>query len=839
MALVFDNRPQTVDFQLSLVFPKANTVAFALPADTVVATIAETQRGVDADTADTADIADTGAKYELTLWHWNVLNKYGFYNDSFQVTVTDNDNHMHTFDVDIGTLIALHLSGVGQVTVPNTVTYSFDIVHQNQLSNILEYQNQINLSVAHALIDEKEDIDPDADIDSLLVSDVSTRGSREPSSTPITSSPSTTSLSKSRTLGRYLKPKLFGTRSFSATEESLPIADDTVGYLIIQIESARNLPPFRKSTRLGYDMDPFVTCSFSKQIYKTSRCNHTLNPSWRNQYINLRISKYVGDLDFPVRFRIFDHDYITSNDAVCQGDMSIKEFLTTSGVEWIYKSIPLTLAPKALNRKLSRRSMPLAQPSLDIKYKYVPIETLSVFTAFNPREERCPHCGAYDKSNTSAHKHLSMCTSGIKPSYFIQKLYTTQSNASRGWYTKMLAHVVYGKLKLGKNNAHILVQDRDTGLIYEEKMSAWVKLGIRLIYKARKHKGQKIRKLLRSMSIKQGIRYDSEKSRDKIEDFVKFFGLDMSQCLEHDISRYRTFNDFFTRRLSPDARPIEGEDRGNEIVSLMADARTIVFDSVSEAQKVWIKGRGFTIEKLLGVKTLKSEYSVMIQRLAPQDYHRIHCPLQGVIKAVRHIHGEYYTVNPMAIRSTLDVFCENVRTVVTIATQEYGDVEIIFVGAMMVGSIIVSVELNQTVFKGQELGYFKFGGSTVVMLVNSKLVEWDGDLRNNSLKGLETLCRVGMSGGHGRGKACFERNKKTVNQGVMRAIERQVTGNRLIMDADDVPMWDVRELSLLDGVSDTDSELDDDVSVAPNDSDAVLEINPVDTITSSAQSLVL
>lgn len=323
------------------------------------------------------------------------------------------------------------------------------------------------------------------------------------------------------------------------------------------------------------------------------------------------------------------------------------------------------------------------------------------------------------------------------------------------------------------------------------------------------------------MSIKQGVRYDSYKSRDKIEDFVKFFGLNLNECLIRDIKQYKTFNDFFTRRLKRNARPIEGEERGNEIVSLMADARTIVFNSIPDAQKIWIKGRGFTVEKLLGVKSINVAYSLIIQRLAPQDYHRVHCPLNGVIKSIRHIHGEYYTVNPMAIRSTLDVFCENVRTIVTISTPEYGDVEIILVGAMMVGSIIINVKLDQKVLKGEELGYFKFGGSTVVMLIDSTLSEWDGDLMNNSTKGLETLCRVGMSCGHKIGIEGFVRSKKVVDEGTMREIERQVTGNRLIQDIDDGPMWDVRELSLLDGVSDSDVDSDVDESELLDDNSEI------------------
>lgn len=109
------------------------------------------------------------------------------------------------------------------------------------------------------------------------------------------------------------------------------------------------------------------------------------------------------------------------------------------------------------------------------------------------------------------------------------------------------------------------------------------------------------------------------------------------------------FNQFFYRKLKPEARPIESPDDPFRLVSA-ADCRLMVFKSVSEATRLWIKGRDFSIQKLLG-DSYKADWarydggSVAIFRLAPQDYHRFHSAVDGKIGKMEYISGEYYTVN--------------------------------------------------------------------------------------------------------------------------------------------------------------------------------------------------
>jgi len=103
------------------------------------------------------------------------------------------------------------------------------------------------------------------------------------------------------------------------------------------------------------------------------------------------------------------------------------------------------------------------------------------------------------------------------------------------------------------------------------------------------------------------------------------------------------------------------------------------------------------------------------------------------------IEGEYYTVNPMAIRSTLDVYGENIRVVVPIDSVAHGRVMVICVGAMMVGSTVITRRTGENVRRAEELGYFKFGGSTILILFEEGRMKFDDDLVDNSNGALETL----------------------------------------------------------------------------------------------------
>lgn len=426
--------------------------------------------------------------------------------------------------------------------------------------------------------------------------------------------------------------------------------------------------------------------------------------------------------------------------------------------------------------------------------------------------DRCPICTQKRFSKTDdldIVTHVAICAS--KDWSIVNKLlvssYVTPEVASRRWYSKFLIKLTYGKYQLGGNSANILVQDRSTGMVLEEKMNVTVRLGIRLLYKGLdKAKSKRVRALLKKMSIKQGIKFDHPSLRKDIESFIRFHKLNMSECLVSDVSQFATFNEFFYRKLKPGARPVEAPEDDRVVVS-PADCRCTTFTSVDDATKLWIKGRNFSVAKLFNGNFNNLENSdlykpgacsVGIFRLAPQDYHRFHSPVTGTVGKMKYIEGEYYTVNPMAIRSDLDVYGENVRVIVPIVTEHFGTIILVAVGAMMVGSTVITVKEGQQIKRGDEVGYFKFGGSTVLLLFEKSKFKFDSDLVDNSKLCVETLVRVGQSIGHTpdveeykREHIEFSEQPKDFKLNLIRAI----TGGDLSNDAE-LDSWESKNLKI-------------------------------------------
>ena len=253
-----------------------------------------------------------------------------------------------------------------------------------------------------------------------------------------------------------------------------------------------------------------------------------------------------------------------------------------------------------------------------------------------------------------------------------------------------------------------------------------------------------VRNLLKSLSIKQGRKFDDPASAGEIRGFINFHQLDMSEVLL-PTEAFKNFNEFFYRELKPGARPASAPNNP-KIITSPADCRTVVFDRIDDATKIWVKGREFSVARLLG-DTYPDDAkrfvggSLGVFRLAPQDYHRFHIPVDGVLGEPKLIEGEYYTVNPMAIRSALDVYGENIRVIVPIDSKAHGRVMVICVGAMMVGSTVITRKAGEKVARAEELGYFKFGGSTVLLIFEPGVMKFDADIADNSRDAVETLVR--------------------------------------------------------------------------------------------------
>jgi len=263
-----------------------------------------------------------------------------------------------------------------------------------------------------------------------------------------------------------------------------------------------------------------------------------------------------------------------------------------------------------------------------------------------------------------------------------------------------------------------------------------------------------IRKRLKSENIHSEHRYNKYASARKIGPFVDFFDIDMKDFVIDNPQLYATFNEFFIREVKSDKRPIAAPDDDSVIVSA-ADCRLTVFDTVRDAHRLFIKGKSFSLDNLLSknldpsqnekadkmLHWVSENCSMVNFRLSPMDYHRFHSPVSGTVASMYHIGGEYYTTEPMALESDVDILGENSRSVVSIETENRGNVIFIPIGAEAVGKITLTVQEGDVVQKGQVIGYFDYGGSDIVAIFE-RSVEWDADVRERSYQGIETLLHV-------------------------------------------------------------------------------------------------
>ncbi|SCA55550.1 Phosphatidylserine decarboxylase proenzyme 1 [Candidatus Terasakiella magnetica] len=289
------------------------------------------------------------------------------------------------------------------------------------------------------------------------------------------------------------------------------------------------------------------------------------------------------------------------------------------------------------------------------------------------------------------------------------------------------------------NPTPITVIDRETGTSFKEVVlgEKW----IRWAYQD-SNSGLVEKLLFRSSAISKlmGWWYDSSFSKGKIQAAIDELSIDESEFAAPKES-FASFNDFFIRHLKPEARPFSTDDK---IIASPADGRVLVFPKLDKDVFVPVKGYPFSIEKMLpGISERFKDGALAIVRLCPADYHRYHFPCAGHITQTKDLDGALHSVNPIALGSGPDVFGDNKRSYTLIETANIGTYCFIEVGAFGVGSI-VNTCTSGDVSKMDEKGYFKFGGSTVVVVFEKDQIQFSDDLVQNSAQGRETLVKVGQ-----------------------------------------------------------------------------------------------
>lgn len=397
----------------------------------------------------------------------------------------------------------------------------------------------------------------------------------------------------------------------------------------------------------------------------------------------------------------------------------------------------------------------------------VSMDELAVHLAAQQERESlissCPVCGEnlgkFDRLNGMI--HLTLCFDEGNGNQTLTGGFLTDKQASYGWMFKLSEWVHFSSYDVGLNSgssaSHIVVYDRRSKRLVEEIIAGKIILSMRAIYQSKVglaliDSGAK--DLLQKMSEKQGKRMNSPESAKDIPKFLEVFKDQIKlDEVKYPIEQFKTFNEFFTRELKPGARPIASEEH-EEVAVCAADSRLMAFNSIDDSLRFWIKGRKFSVGGLLGNAESLGNFRngcLVIFRLAPQDYHRFHFPVSGTIEEFFDIPGCLYTVNPIAVNSKYcNVFTENKRVVALISTPKFGKVAFVAIGATMVGSIKFLRKKGEDVKKGEEFGYFAFGGSTVICVFEKDVIQIDEDLLANSERSLETLVSVGMTLGISR-----------------------------------------------------------------------------------------
>ncbi|WP_425802851.1 phosphatidylserine decarboxylase [Desulfitobacterium sp. Sab5] len=231
-------------------------------------------------------------------------------------------------------------------------------------------------------------------------------------------------------------------------------------------------------------------------------------------------------------------------------------------------------------------------------------------------------------------------------------------------------------------------------------------------------------------------------SKKKVNPFIRNFNIDMS-ITEKEIKDYLSFNDFFYRKLKPSARTIAADP--TSLISL-GDGRVFAYENIDLDRLVQVKGFTYSLRELIKNDPIAEKYSkgtCLILRLCPTDYHRFHFIDSGICEATTKIKGAYYSVNPVALQKVQKLFCENKREWSIFHSDHFGDVLYIEVGATCVGSIIQTYAPQKRVNRGDEKGYFKYGGSTVILFFEPNKVKIDDDIAEQTQLGYESYVLLG------------------------------------------------------------------------------------------------
>ncbi|MBC7428076.1 MAG: phosphatidylserine decarboxylase [Bacteriovorax sp.] len=284
----------------------------------------------------------------------------------------------------------------------------------------------------------------------------------------------------------------------------------------------------------------------------------------------------------------------------------------------------------------------------------------------------------------------------------------------------------------------------DRELVYGDKFIEW-------LYQSESGKGLSTLICKAPLSKLYGAVQDTSYSQKKVAPFIKKFNINMDDYIPEEgrleASPYSTFNQFFIRRFRFGKRPIV--EAPSEMAAF-SEARYYGYESVHDDEKVPVKGSYLKPKALISSEKWEKTFEdgpLLLARLCPVDYHRYHFPDDGTVLDDYRVTGLYHSVNPLALKSKEDILITNERHVTILETKNFGKIAFIEVGAICVGKIMQTRPLTKgrAFSKGEEKGYFLFGGSTVIVIGEKGKWKPSADILEHTKAGMETYLHLGMT----------------------------------------------------------------------------------------------
>lgn len=245
---------------------------------------------------------------------------------------------------------------------------------------------------------------------------------------------------------------------------------------------------------------------------------------------------------------------------------------------------------------------------------------------------------------------------------------------------------------------------------------------------------------------------DLKISKPLIRKMIKDLKIDVTEYNEG----FNTLNSFFARKKTNIAFDVD-----QEALISPCDANMVAWENIDKDTVIQAKNQAYSLTDLLKSEKLANEFqggTCIRLRLSPYHYHRAHFFDDTIIVSARKVKGSLHSVNPMALSNVRNLLCENKRIINVLKTKTFDEVALVEIGALFVGSIVHTASIAKSYKRGNELSYFKFGGSMVVLLFKKDTIVIDEDILLQTKLGYESKVKVGEK----IGRCYYEHTKKSI-----------------------------------------------------------------------------